>query len=377
MNNTRRPRLEAIQFIRGISMLAVLGIHIGSVYSETPTASAGLVGLFVIASRFSVPIFFFISAFGIFYNMDTSSSFGYKSFLRRRLKAILIPYLVWSVFYMFQSPIMEMLTLKNFDITLLPTIPEILTALIIGTAKYHIYFLVILLWFYIFMPLWIPLIKKMTVPLLCLLFLFQTAFNYVSTGWMWSIQPENTFLNLLFNYRLNYWVVHYLFIFVLGGWLAVHYDAFKAFMNRYFVIVTAFFFIMLGIMEYDFAVLLCYGATVLEAADSIQQLSPTGICYTLASCLFFFTLFTRQPYPKVCNSVLNFLGKHSYFIYLSHPFFINIICMIYKRFNIVMTIPTVIMLYILTLTLASASAVLMLRIGSRFPIINRLTIGKG
>lgn len=377
MSNTRRPRLEAIQFIRGISMLAVLGIHIGSIYSENPTASASLVGLFVIASRFAVPIFFFISAFGIFYNMDISSSFGYKNFLRRRLKAILIPYLVWSVFYMFQSPIMEMLSIKNFDLSLLPTIPDIFTALIIGTAKYHIYFLVILLWFYVFMPLWIPLIKKINIPLLCLLFLLQITFNYVSTGWMWSIQPENPFLNLLFNYRLNYWVVHYLFIFVLGGWLAVHYDGFKSFMNRYFVIVTAFFLVMLGMMEYDFGRLLLSGSTVLEAADSIQQLSPTGICYTLASCLFFFTLFTRQPYPKMFNSPLNFLGKHSYFIYLSHPFFINIICMIYNRLNIAMTLPAVVLLYILTLTFAAAAAVLMLRLGNRFPMINRLTIGKG
>lgn len=377
MSTTRKPRLESIQFIRGISMLAVLGIHIGSIYSENPDASAGLVGLLVIVSRFAVPIFFFISAFGIFYNMDMTKIFSYKNFLSRRLKAILIPYLVWSIFYMFQSPIMEMMAAKSFTFSMLPNIADILIALFIGTAKYHIYFLVILLWFYIFMPLWLPLIKKMNIPLLCILFLLQIAFNYVSTGWMWNIQPENPLLNLLFNYRLNYWVIHYLFIFVLGGWLAVHYDGFKIFMGKYFCLTIAFFLIMLGIMEYDFASLLSDGSSVLEAADSIQQLSPAGICYTLASCLFFFTFFTVQPYPKSLNPTLNFLGKYSYFIYLSHPFFINIISMIYNRLNIPMIIPTVIMLYLLTLGFASISAILLLRIGVRFPIINRLTIGKG
>ncbi len=377
MSNIRRPRLEAIQFIRGISMLAVLGIHIGSLYSKNPSASAGLVGLLVIASRFAVPIFFFISAFGIFYNMDTSSQFNYRKFLNRRLKAILIPYLVWSIFYMIQSPMIEMISIKSFDTALLPTVADILIALFVGTAKYHLYFLVILLWFYVLMPLWIPLIKNLNIHSLFLLFVLQIAFNYISTVWMWSIQTENYLLNLLLDYRLNYWVVHYLFIFVLGGWLAVHYDAFKGFMNRYFALTPIFFLVMLGLMEYDFVSDIANGYSLLEAADLVQQLSPMGICYTLAACLFFFTLFTRQPYPKFLNPALNFLGKHSYFIYLSHPFFINVICMIYKLLGLEMTITTVILLYVLTLFSSSAAAVILFRLGNKFPIINRLSIGKG
>ena len=57
-----KPRLPAIEYIRGISMMGVIGIHVGSQYIGNPSANAHLTALFEIFTRFSVPIFFFISA---------------------------------------------------------------------------------------------------------------------------------------------------------------------------------------------------------------------------------------------------------------------------------------------------------------------------
>ena len=53
----RKPRLAAIEYIRGIAMLGVIGIHVGSVYSEIPAANIHMVALLEILTRFSVPIF--------------------------------------------------------------------------------------------------------------------------------------------------------------------------------------------------------------------------------------------------------------------------------------------------------------------------------
>ena len=61
----RKPRLAAIEYIRGISMMGVIGIHVGSQYLSNTTANIHLVALFETATRFSVPIFFFISAFAL------------------------------------------------------------------------------------------------------------------------------------------------------------------------------------------------------------------------------------------------------------------------------------------------------------------------
>ena len=66
----RKPRLAAIEYIRGISMMGVIGIHIGSQYIMNPAANIHLVALLETFTRFSVPIFFFISAFGLFYTKE-------------------------------------------------------------------------------------------------------------------------------------------------------------------------------------------------------------------------------------------------------------------------------------------------------------------
>lgn len=49
---------------------------------------------------FSVPAFFFLSAFGMFYSQPLDQPFVYKDYLRRRLRTVFVPYLAWSLFYM-------------------------------------------------------------------------------------------------------------------------------------------------------------------------------------------------------------------------------------------------------------------------------------
>ena len=152
----KRPRLDAIEYIRGISMLGVIGIHIGSQYLINPTPNLHLVALLEIVTRFSVPIFFFISAFGLFYNMDMNKPFtmaDYKEFLIRRGKTVMIPYIVWSMFYMLHNGLL-------FQYLSYLTPGGILSNLVFGNGSYQLYFMVLLLWFYLFMPLWIIMVRR-------------------------------------------------------------------------------------------------------------------------------------------------------------------------------------------------------------------------
>lgn len=55
----RKPRLAAIEYIRGISMMGVIGIHVGSQYLGNPSANINLTALFEVATRFSVSHFLF------------------------------------------------------------------------------------------------------------------------------------------------------------------------------------------------------------------------------------------------------------------------------------------------------------------------------
>ena len=132
--------IRSINYMRGLCMLGVIGIHVGSVALLNPSPNLGLVAVLEILSRFSVPAFFFLSAFGMFLSQPLNQPFVYKDYLKRRLRTVLIPYLSWSVFYMlYVSVIGHNFTLFHPG--------QFIRTLWYGLAMYHIYFLVILLWF--------------------------------------------------------------------------------------------------------------------------------------------------------------------------------------------------------------------------------------
>lgn len=369
----RKPRLAAIEYIRGISMMGVIGIHVGSQYLANTSANVNLIALFEVATRFSVPIFFFISAFGLFYNLDLAAPFSWKNFMKRRAKTVLVPYLVWSVFYLLHD---GWLYGVGF-----PDVGTLLLLLFFGNAKYQLYFLIILLWFYLLMPVWIRIVRRIGLKALTLLFLAQIAFDYwssFSTSFNLFVYglPDASLLKPFLLYRLNYWVMHYIFIFVLGGWLAVHIDAFMAFMKNHRGGIAAFFWASLAsLLAYYYQLIFQTGYTPLEAINTAHQLCPAGIFYTLAASLFFFTLFTYQSYPAVLNPLLHQLGKHSYFAYLAHPVAITYLSLMLQKSGRIMTAPTAIVFYFATLTLAMLSAIVCRKAGELFPLLNELTIG--
>ncbi len=364
-----KPRLDAIEYIRGISMLGVIGIHIGSQYLENPTPNLHLVALFEIVTRFSVPIFFFISAFGLFYHLDPSAPFSYRDFLRRRLRAVLIPYLVWSAFYILHYTLL-------FRDPMLLNLRAILKYLFFGFASYQLYFLVILLWFYLLMPLWIWLVRRMTRRGLLFLLILQIAFNYWSSFLIQPYAIANPYVQALMVNRLNYWVAHYVFIFVLGGWLGLRFEAFQRFMTRRRHWIMLFFAASLfGLLGYYYWLLYAAHYTSIGAINMAHQLCPAGVIYTFGASLFFFTAFTLQRYPHALNPLFALLGRHSYFAYLVHPVIITYIGLLIDRAQLVMTAPLSLLFYGTVATLSISIAVLVRRIGGRWPVVNELTIG--
>lgn len=369
----RKPRLAAIEYIRGISMMGVIGIHVGSQYLSNTAANVDLIALFEVITRFSVPIFFFISAFGLFYNLDLNAPFDFRYFMKRRFQTVLIPYLVWSFFYLLHD---GWLYGVGF-----PDPLHILVLLFFGNAKYQLYFLVILLWFYLLMPLWIWMVRRASLVSLSLLLLAQIGFDYWSSFatsfnlFVYGL-PDTSLLKPFLMYRLNYWVMHYVFIFVLGGYLAVHIHAFMDFMKKHRLGIMAFFWASLvSLLAYYYQLIAVDGYTPLEAINTAHQLCPAGIFYTITASLFFFTIFTYQKYPSFLNPLLHQLGKHSYFAYLAHPIAITYLALMLQHSGRIMTAPIAIAFYFATLGLAMLGAIVCRKIGEQLPILNKLTIG--
>ncbi len=369
----QKPRLPAIEYIRGISMMGVIGIHVGAQYLENPSANMHLTALFEVVSRFSVPIFFFISAFGLFYHLDMEKPFSYVEFMKRRFRTVLIPYIVWSLFYLIHD--------GWFYQVGYPALSSLPWILFFGNAKYQLYFLVILLWFYLLMPLWIAIVRRIAWKGLAMLLILQIAFNYFSSyntdfhQYIYSL-PQGSFFRDLLEYRLNFWVFHYVFIFLLGGWLSVHFELFRAMMKKHRRLITAGFWIsMLSLLGYYYKLIFITGYNQMEAIFTAHQLSPAGVFYTIMASLFFFTIFTDGNWPKWVHSLLSLLGRHSYFAYLAHPIAITYLGTMLASTGRIMTAPIAIGFYFAVLILAVLGAIICRRIGEYIPLLNLLTIG--
>lgn len=348
-------RNTIIDNLRGICMLGVIGIHIGSLALAPNNFTLYL--LLEILSRYSVPSFFFISGYGLACTdkgLLSGSRLNYIDFMKKRLRGAGLPYLSWSLFYMLYF----WLILPPGFVSWNPL--HVAYVLFFGLGCYHLYFMVILLWFYASYPLWRRLLRiiiHQNIPfMLVLLFIFQLAFNWWTThpglntaGW--SVLAKN-----FFDYRLNYLPLHYLLIFMSGGLAACYWEKFIALLRRYSVIVCLIF---AASVAWD--VQSCYeavtvkGYTLIDLANTYHQLSPQGLCYTVGSLLFFCLALdwlerkaqSEGSLAKPFYKAISILSAYSMLIYFVHPLLLDWLSSAYNHFGIIMTVKKIALSYVL------------------------------
>lgn len=348
-------RNTIIDNLRGICMLGVIGIHIGSLALAPNNFTLYL--FLEILSRYSVPSFFFISGYGLACTdkgLLSGSRLNYIDFMKKRLRGAGLPYLSWSLFYMLYF----WLILPPGFVSWNPL--HVAFVLFFGLGCYHLYFMVILLWFYASYPLWRRLLRiiiHQSIPfMLVLLFIFQLAFNWWTThpglntaGW--SVLAKN-----FFDYRLNYLPLHYLLIFISGGLAACYWQKFIALLRRYSAMVCLIF---AASVVWD--VQSCYeavtvkGYTLIDLANTYHQLSPQGLCYTVGSLLFFCLVLdwlerkaqSEGSLAKPFYKAISILSAYSMLIYFVHPLLLDWLSSAYNHFGIIMTVKKVALSYVL------------------------------
>ena len=333
--------INSVNYMRGICMLGVIAIHIGSVALANPTPNLGLVAVLEILSRFSVPAFFFLSSFGLFCSHPLGQPFSYVSYLRRRLRTVFVPYLAWSLFYMTYVAVLS----RNFS-AFQPA--ALVKTLWYGLAMYHIYFLVILLWFYLLMPLWRRLLRQMDKApwfSFAALFIGNVVFNFYSS-YVWTAPENPPFLHDAFTYRLNYVVLHYLFIFMFGAFVAEHFDGTVNWLKRHAFAVNvlqlaatagmaAAFYGVIDRLHYD----------ALSAVFTVHQLSPVGMVYTVSTIVFLLYWLECRGVPSWAHRLLSVLGNYSYPIYLVHPVFLSLCTVLAAHFHLYLRAVHIIAMY--------------------------------
>ena len=416
-------RNKIIDNMRGLCMLGVIGIHIGSLALAPNSFTLYL--LLEILSRYSVPSFFFISGYGLACTdkgLLGGSTLNYIDFMKKRLRGAGLPYVSWSLFYMLYF----WLILPPGFVSWEPL--HVAFVLFFGLGCYHLYFMVILLWFYGTYPLWRKLLRIIIhhnhAFMLVLLFIFQLLFNWWTThpgvnSSTWSVLAKN-----FFDYRLNYLPLHYLLIFIGGGLAALYWEKFLALLHKYATGVILLYLASIGWDVYS-----CYdavkskGYSLLDLANTYHQLSPQGLVYTIGSILFFCLALDwlerkannatdmgtscdttdMAPLEGSCRGTTNMaplegscrrkategcvlaallykaisvLSAYSMLIYFVHPLLLDWISSAANYFSIIMTVKRVTFAYVLLVCGSLALSLLLTRLFAKCSTAKLLFTGK-
>lgn len=376
-------RNKIIDNMRGLCMLGVIGIHIGSLALAPNSFTLYL--LLEILSRYSVPSFFFISGYGLACTdkgLLAGSALNYIDFMKKRLRGAGLPYVSWSLFYMLYF----WLILPPGFVSWEPL--HVAFVLFFGLGCYHLYFMVILLWFYGTYPLWRKLLRIIIhhnhAFMLVLLFIFQLLFNWWTThpgvnSSTWSVLAKN-----FFDYRLNYLPLHYLLIFIGGGLAAVYWEKFLALLHKYAAGVIALYLASIGWDVYS-----CYdavkskGYSLLDLANTYHQLSPQGLVYTIGSILFFCLALDWLEKKRggcaiaaLLYKAISILSAYSMLIYFVHPLLLDWITSAANYFGIIMTVKKVTLAYVLLVCGSLALSVLLTRLFAKCSTAKLLFTGK-
>ena len=376
-------RNKIIDNMRGLCMLGVIGIHIGSLALAPNSFTLYL--LLEILSRYSVPSFFFISGYGLACTdkgLLAGSALNYIDFMKKRLRGAGLPYVSWSLFYMLYF----WLILPPGFVSWEPL--HVAFVRFFGLGCYHLYFMVILLWFYGTYPLWRKLLRIIIhynhAFMLVLLFIFQLLFNWwtthpgVNTS-TWSVLAKN-----FFDYRLNYLPLHYLLIFIGGGLAAVYWEKFLALLHKYAAGVIVLYLASIGWDVYS-----CYdavkskGYSLLDLANTYHQLSPQGLVYTIGSILFFCLALDWLEKKSVGCAIaallykaISVLSAYSMLVYFVHPLLLDWITSAANYFGIIMTVKKVTLAYVLLVCSSLALSLLLTRLFAKCSTAKLLFTGK-
>lgn len=314
-----RKQLNEIQYARAFAMFAVLFVHCtsnGIVVLNPQSSFYPFYTALNTIGKLGVPVFFCLSGLVLFYAYEKRefTSELVIDFYKKRLKYIVIPYIVISSIYV---------TFYNYLYYSYPTTIDMLksyfTFIIHGNASYHTYFLYVLIQFYLLFPLLLWLMKKVSF-IKAWLFIFGLV-----------LQVGFWILNMKYGWVTNTAVlfVSYIAFFLLGGQLGVYYLQIRDWIvEKKGILVTIFgisYAVIIGlliVMDYHL-----FSNTFSQLVLNIPFYSITGVQTMLwiaqgilASILLtIIGLFVNEWKLEKGKNFLLEIAVCSFGIYLLHP----------------------------------------------------------
>jgi peptidoglycan/LPS O-acetylase OafA/YrhL len=325
-----RDYQSELDILRGIAIIGVITIHISGGFTKISEVNPLLIVLLIIEVlvQFSVPMFVLISAYVIFTNYE--KDFKVLFFYKKRLKAVLPPYIIFSLLYM---PI-NFLSLNPFAITIEAPY-TIIYRIATFTTFYHLYFIGLILQFYLIYPLISKIVNKFRKNLFTL-FLLSIVIQMI---WYFSV---DFIVNYIYSFNDNTLILMYhIFEPKILGYMAYIFlgiyikENYKNFQLKMELKIVSFILIMIIVSLTAFISYLwimgteTYGPYNLTWIDLelIKELiqSLTMVLIFAVILLFFKISLILNKQKSVSNKFFSLFGRYSFGIYLLHAIILLII----------------------------------------------------
>ncbi len=297
--------LWQVDLIRITAIVGVVSVH--SIMFSEPSGSIGANALQVILHAFRREVFFFITAFVLFYSTSAADSrLPILRFWRRRFPLVFAPYVAWTLIYWLQGvPWPLGPALRQLGINL-------------GTGWFHLYFLLVTMQLYAVFPLLTWLIRRTRghhLWLVAVSGVLQVGF----TGLMqygWKLIPS-AFLPWFANAQDEF--TSYQFYFVLGGLTAAHLPDVLSWLRRHQRHVLLGSLASVLIAEGWYAMNLRLGQWPEQAAGFFQPATILAVLPGLVS-LFLLGDWLARAFPLDGRlwGAIHFASRSSFGVYLGH-----------------------------------------------------------
>ncbi|MCY1695521.1 acyltransferase [Curtobacterium sp. SL109] len=303
-----RPRhLYEIDVLRILTFACVIGVHTTS--HTMASDDLGLAGLLALL-HFTRLVFFTLTAFVLVYSWSIRPK-PMSVFWPKRFLLVGVPYLAWSFVYVASAWLLD--AGQRGDVPAL--VETYATGIVTGTAKYHLYFLLVTMQVYLLLPAIMWLVRTtrrhhvavLVASLLVQLVVFA-GYKYfpASDAWMHGYQKQFFF--------------SYVFFIVSGAIAADHAEGFLGFVRRRRRAIGWAFVGGAVLTLVVYVVQMALGDSPYKAGTPLQ---PVEVVWSTLVFLGFLAAGAAWSDRRVAGSrlarVVDYASDRSFGIFLSHP----------------------------------------------------------
>lgn len=353
----RRPYLLEIDFMRACIMLGVVSVHMSAfVNGLTYQFTAQNVALeWVVSSlHFTREAFMFITGIVLFTTYYNGLKDSVWIFWKKRFQLIAIPYIVWTTAYV----LFNGLNNPGFAWSVSHLVQVVGQSLLNGN-QFFLYYILVTMQFYLVFPLvmkWLRHLHRYHWWILAGSFALQIAMMWFNKTVLVTLNPDTlpSWISWLDQYRDRF-VFTYQFWFIAGAVFAIHYRKVSSWVDAKRTAV----YICFGLMT----IVLWGHAFVdrvwLRQSDdmTVLVLQPIMVPYSFFAAMLMWQVGRAwvnriATLSNVINKPLRYFSKHSFGIFLLHPFALTYVEMFFSRAHLAMwqdmtlILPAVAVIYI-------------------------------